>query len=202
MPLPWIEPIAPQKVPAPADLPGLAWELKHDGFRGLLYIEHRRGRFLSRTGRDMPRFQSLADALAKELSVPTLILDGELVVLDDEGRSQFNALMRRDPPAVFSCFDILWSGGGDLRQRPLRDRKGQLQGMWPHGTDHMLIADYVVGAGEALFAEVCRRDLEGVVGKPLASPYALVRGRSPWFKVLNPEYSQKRGRAEVFNRRR
>lgn len=202
VPLPLIEPLAPRKIDAPVDHPGVLWEIKHDGFRALLYVEQRRGRFISRTGRHMVRFQWLADRVATELRVPTAILDGEIVVLDEDGRSHFDALSRRDPPATLYAFDHIWGGGGDQRQVPLIQRKAAMQAIWSHGTDHMVIGGHVAAEGEALFAEVCRLDCEGIVGKAAQSPYGLVRGRVPWVKVLNPDYTQTRGRAEAFNRRR
>jgi len=201
VPIPAIEPLAPRKIAAPVDHPGVVWELKHDGFRALLYVERRRGRFISRTGREMPRFQWLADQLAVGLQLETVVLDGELVCLDSEGRSQFNELIRRDAEASFYAFDILWSGAGDQRQAPWQQRQNTMQALWPMGVPGMLRATSLP-EGEALFAEVCRRDLEGVVGKAVGAPYGLVRGRVPWVKVLNPDYTQTRGRAEAFNRRR
>ena len=67
------------------------------------------------------------------------------------------------------------------------------------GTPHMLVAQHVTAEGKALYEEVCREDGEGVVAKLAASPYALINGKSPWVKVLNPEYSQKEGRREFFD---
>lgn len=200
--LPHIEPIAPQKLAAPFDHPDVLFELKHDGFRAMLYVDRGRGRLVSRRGNVLTRFQPLADDLVRELRVAQLLLDGEVVILDDRGRSLFNPLLRRDASPIFYAFDLVWSSAGDLRPLPLRERKAMLHGLCPSGSDSMLVADGVIGSGAALFAEVCRLDCEGIVAKPLDSPYALVRGRSPWLKVLNPDYSQKRGRVEMFNRRR
>lgn len=200
MPIPAIEPLAPRAITTPVTHPGVLWELKHDGWRALLYVDRRRGRFISRTGRDMPRFQWLADQLAKALQLETVVLDGELVCLDADGRSHFAQLSRRDANVCFYAFDLLWSGAGDQRQVLWQQRQNTIHALWPMGVAGMLIASSV-SDGEALFAEVCRLDLEGVVGKAVGAPYALVRGRVPWVKVLNPDYTQKRGRAEAFKRR-
>ena len=66
----------------------------------------------------------------------------------------------------------------------------------------MLYVDHVEEHGRALYAETLKRDLEGIVAKPLISPYRNIGGKSPWIKIRNPKYSQKEGRAEQFNKRR
>lgn len=202
MPLPRFTPIAPTKVSSPFDHDDVAFELKQDGYRGLVYLE--RGRppqIISRRNLVMARFDELAASLAKRLPVRSAVLDGEVIVVDAEGRAQFGALSRRGAAAVFYCFDLLWLDGEDLRQQSLRDRRTALQQLVPPGAPEICVADQVIGRGVDLFAEICRHDLEGMVAKPLDSPYALVRGRSPWLKVLNPTYTQKHGRAAAFNRR-
>jgi bifunctional non-homologous end joining protein LigD len=114
--LPQIEPVLPKLV---KDVPrGRQWvyELKLDGFRGTLYVDAGRGYFLSKTKKPLLRFDELAKAIAKELPVQDAILDGEVVVLD-EGRPQFNALMMNRAPASYVAFDLLWLDGRDLRPR-------------------------------------------------------------------------------------
>jgi bifunctional non-homologous end joining protein LigD len=203
VPLPRFTPIAPTKIGAPFDHDDFAFELKQDGYRGLLYLERGRpAQLVSRRDLVLARFDGLATALAKRLQVGDVVLDGEVICIDAEGRSQFNALSRRGAEPFFYAFDVLWLDGQDVREQTLRERRALLQHVVPAGAPEICVADQIVGAGIDLFAEICRRDLEGMVAKPLDSPYAKVRGRSPWFKVLNPDYSQKRGRAEAFNRRR
>ena len=65
----------------------------------------------------------------------------------------------------------------------------------------VLYVDHIVGLGKALFAEVCKRDMEGIVAKLAVSPYKDVQRRSPWIKIKNKNYTQKEGRGEMFNRR-
>ena len=58
------------------------------------------------------------------------------------------------------------------------------------------------GAGQALFQKVCDLDLEGIVAKQKHAPYVSDRDASTWFKILNPAYSQRKGREELFERDR
>jgi bifunctional non-homologous end joining protein LigD len=190
------------RVAEPFDDPAFIYELKHDGFRALAYIDRGKpARLVSRRGNDYRNYAALAAELAKSVP-PNTILDGELVVLDAEGRSQFEPLLRRRAQPVFCAFDILWSNGDDLRDMPLLARKSLLCGV-VRKSDHVLVADHVVGRGVDLFRAVCERDCEGVVAKLAASPYRLLDGkRSPWIKVRNAGYTQMSGRFDYFQRRR
>jgi bifunctional non-homologous end joining protein LigD len=95
------------------------------------------------------------------------------------------------------AFDILWLDGTDLRSLPLGERRRRLQGILPEGSPIISEALSVAGRGHELFDLMCTNDLEGIVAKRLADPYDT---RVPWLKIKNPNYSQKEGRAELFNR--
>ena len=135
--LPRITPIAPIRIKAPIDDPDFIAELKHDGFRALAYIESGAARLISRKQivyKSKP-FISLCTLLAK-LPVTNAILDGELICLDGDGRSQFMELMRRRRQDVcYYAFDLLWADGSDLRQLPLLERKRQLRALIHHKPD-------------------------------------------------------------------
>jgi bifunctional non-homologous end joining protein LigD len=192
--LPQIEPVLPKLV---KDVPrGDQWvyEVKLDGFRGTLYVDAGRGRFLSKTKKPMRRFDDLANAIAKEFRVQDAILDGEIVVLV-EGGPKFHALMMNREPASYVAFDLLWLDGRDLRARPLWRRKAALE---------KLVSGTRVGYVEhiddpRLMDAVVRMDLEGIVAKRRADPYSQ---QTEWLKIKHPEYSQKEGRADLFHRRR
>lgn len=118
VPLPVIAAHRLEQRRVPFDDPGWLFELKADGFRGLLYVANRSGRFVSRNGRELRRFGKLADKLAKALKVKSAILDGEIVVNDHTGRPIFLDLMRREDGASYAAFDLLWLNG------PLQSRMG------------------------------------------------------------------------------
>jgi hypothetical protein len=92
------------RVPEPFDDPAWIFELKFDGFRALAFIEDGACRLVSRKGHTL-RFPALTDALARDLKVRDAILDGEIVCLDAQGRSQFNRLLLRRGTPVFAAFD-------------------------------------------------------------------------------------------------
>ena len=188
-------PINPSRIAAAFDHPDWLFELKHDGFRALAYIEDGGCKLISRKQIVYKRFAELSTATAA-LPVKNAILDGEIVCLGPDGRSQFLDLMRRkrhDP--CFYAFDLLWHDGEDLRPLPLVERKRRLRRLI-RGHDRLLCADQIQGSGVELFQAICARDLEGIVAKHRLGPYEAKP--VTWFKVLNPDYSQKRGRKEMF----
>ena len=91
--LPVIEPAPLASLKLPIDHPNWLFELKHDGFRGMLYVDRDRGWLRSRKGNEMRRFDALSQQIRALLKGQRVILDGEIVVLDSEGRSIFADLM-------------------------------------------------------------------------------------------------------------
>jgi bifunctional non-homologous end joining protein LigD len=183
-------------VKEPFDHPDYLFELKQDGFRAIAYIEDGECRLDSRHLRSLP-CKSLRASLGT-LPVSGAILDGEIVVLDAKGVSQFNALLTtkgRDA-AVFYAFDLIWLNGADLRLLPLVERKARLRQLVSGSRcTRLLYAQHIDGAGKQFFQEICRRDLEGVVAKRKLSIYK--DDGTGWLKIKNRKYTQAEGRHEM-----
>lgn len=175
------------------------FEVKMDGFRALAYIARDGVTFVSRRNHVFTQFDPLRLALRREINVLACVLDGEIVCLDDQGKPCFLDLMRRVGHPVFVAFDVLMVNAEDLRSLPLWQRKQRLRKLVPKRATSILYADFVRGQGIALYQEAVRRDLEGIVAKRRDSPYDPAQ---PWIKVKNPDYSQRAGRHELFERRR
>src|SRR6476646_1777983 len=92
--LPRVQPIIPTARALPFNDPAWLFEPKYDGFRGMLYLTRQSCTLYSRRGNAMNRFRELAQQLWHELPKREVILDGEIVALDDEGRISFWDLMR------------------------------------------------------------------------------------------------------------
>ena len=185
-----IQPIIPARRTDPFDDPAWAFELKLDGFRCI--ADTLDGRLFSKQANEMKRFSSLLEGLPQGY-----IFDGEIVCLDDAGRPAFNDLLfrRRDP--VYIAFDVLNVDGADVRNLPLKDRRAILD----HVAEQYPIrkSELFFGCGRTLFKAVCFHDLEGIIAKRLSDAYDAKRTK--WWKILNPGYSQKEGRGELFERR-
>jgi len=106
-------------------------------------------------------------------------------------------LLRVPRSASYVAFDILWADGTDLRSLPLSERRKRLQAILPEGSSILSEALSVAGRGRELFELMREHDLEGIVAKRLDDPYDR---RVRWLKIKNPDYSQKEGRGDLFNR--
>ena len=183
------------RVAAAFDDADFLFELKRDGFRCLAYIAEGRCDLVARRTNYYQRFDSLKAALAK-LKAKTAILDGELVCLDDEGKSRFNQLLRRRAEPAFYAFDLLWLNGKDLRQLPLIERKKRLrQLIGKSDCERIIYVQHIEMCGCVLYRAICKKDLEGIICKKKNGTYS-VSGQ--WLKVLNPNYTQHEDRHEIF----
>jgi bifunctional non-homologous end joining protein LigD len=190
------------RVPHPFDHPDWLFELKHDGFRALAHVTGHRCDLISRRGVVFRQFPQLAEEIAHSVRSHDAILDGEIVCLDDDGRSNFHKLLfRRDWPFFFA-FDILMVDGEDLRDRRLVERKRRLRLVMPRIESRLRLVESINARGVALFDAVCRHDLEGIVAKWRRGPYSKDGVTTSWIKIKNPDYSQIVDRHELFEARR
>ena len=175
---------------APEAPSGDGWlhEIKLDGYRILARIEGGHARLLSRRGNDWTtRLPSIASAL-DSLPLDSGLLDGEVVVLDERGVSDFQRLQNsmeagRDVGCVYFAFDALFLDGHDVRGLPLTERKALLAAVFERSThERVRFGDHVTGNGEAFFERACALGLEGIVSKRADATYSSGRGRS-WLKV-------------------
>ena len=113
------------------------------------------------------------------------LLDGEIVALDDRGISSFqrlqNALKNGSNPLTYFVFDLLELDGRDLRKEPLTRRKERLHKLLDKAPAGIRYSDHVVGGGEKVLAEACRRGLEGIVSKRATGAY-LSKRTGGWLK--------------------
>jgi bifunctional non-homologous end joining protein LigD len=181
------------------DNPDYIFELKHDGFRAVAYLQNGECKILSRNLNHL-RFGSLKEALAK-LPVENAILDGEIVCLDKNGVSRFYQLLSNKGTPVFYAFDLLWLNGEDLRPEPLLERKETLRALIQSSKcTRILYAQHIERFGKRFFKEICGRDLEGIVAKRKLSIYK--NDGIGWIKIKNRTYSQAEGRHELLTRTR
>jgi bifunctional non-homologous end joining protein LigD len=179
----------------PFSNPAWVFEIKYDGFRmiaarrdGEAYLRWRRGQETTSS------FPEIAGAVAA-LPYKGLVLDGEVVVLDEEGKPSFQRLQQRfqlsrpadirrssvNLPATYFAFDLLAAEGFDLRPLPLVERKKMLQGLIPPGGP-LRYSDHFEERGEAVFEQIEAMQLEGIVAKRADAPYRGARSED-WLKI-------------------
>ena len=195
--LPVVEPVVPVRYPAPCDDPAWTFEPKFDGFRGLMYLSGRECHFRSKRGNVLRRFEDLCFWVRDELKARDVILDGEIVALDEQGRQGFRLLMAGRGNRHYAAFDVLWLKGKDLRGCSFARRRRVLERLIPNTSTVLSRVFTVQGRGRDLFQAVERLDLEGIVAKRLRDPYDAT---TEWRKIRNGEYTQMAGRRELFHR--
>jgi bifunctional non-homologous end joining protein LigD len=171
-------------IDAAFDDDGWLFEIKWDGFRAITTVDgHGRVTMKSRSGKDLlerfPQLRSIGEAFE---SRPVMV-DGEIVVLDGEGRSSFQGLQNAaSAHLTYIVFDALYAEGRDLRDEPLEKRKEILDRLVRSAARDVRISRHVVGKGTELFESARARALEGVVGKKRDSRYVEKRTRE-WVKI-------------------
>jgi bifunctional non-homologous end joining protein LigD len=155
---------------------------------------------VSRKGNEFKSFRTLSEGLYSELRDHSVVMDGEIVCLNDAGKTEFRDLLFRRGEPRFVVFDLLWCDGQDLRYSPLTERKHRLRSILPTSSERVLYCDHVEGDGEGLFRLACNHDLEGIIAKRKYDPY--LPDQASWLKIRNSSYSQWEGREALFERER
>ena len=176
------------------------FEIKYDGFRALAEIEGGSCRLISRNGHEFKQWGVLNRDVGQALRGRSAILDGEIVCLDRDGRSDFSSVVFRRGQPFYCAFDALMLDGRDLRRLPLLERKALLFGALPRVASRVRYVDHVFEQGVEFFKLACAQDLEGIVGKWERGTYQMTGGTS-WVKVKNPTYTQIEDRADLFDSR-
>lgn len=171
------------------------WEIKWDGYRLAVHSDPSGVRVFTRGGYDWAaRFPTIEKA-ARELGPASFIIDGEAVVLDEQGRSDFNALQKSlgasgarsgkliADNAVLYVFDLLYFDGRDLRELPYRNRRLMLEEMLSGFEGAIRVSEEVDTDDPGnMLKHACRLGLEGIIGKDRTSPYRSGR-TGDWVKV-------------------
>jgi ATP-dependent DNA ligase len=181
MSLPLRPPVAPQLALSRKQLPeenGWAYEPKYDGFRALAFVDGDDVFLQSRSGRPLARY-------FPELDFPEgrYVIDGELLILDADGREEFDALQNRlhpaesrvkmlaeQTPALFRAFDVLAIGDESALEKPFGERRSALEGL-VDGWESPGSIELTPLVDDPVEAEPWLRNGEGVIAKRLDSPY-------------------------------
>jgi bifunctional non-homologous end joining protein LigD len=158
------------------------YELKLDGYRAIAIKDGSRVRLFSRKAKDLTGdFPAVVDAIGR-LAAHSLVLDGEIVALDAEGRPSFQRLQHRtgQPPIVYYAFDLLHHDGATLARLPLEERKRQLEMIL--GDSGVRFSGALPGSAATVEAAVARLGLEGVIAKRRASRYEPGKRSAAWLK--------------------
>jgi len=187
-----VEPMLANLADKPFSDPQWLFEIKWDGWRAMARIKKGKLELRSRAGRVItPQYPEL-DELAEHVDAEEALLDGEIVVLEPDGRSSFDRLQQRmnmskpsekqlrENPVMYYLFDLLYLDGYDLREVPLVQRKRLLhQRLSPGGP--FRFSDHMAEKGRELYELAGKQGLEGIIGKHVESTYTSKRSTA-WLK--------------------
>ena len=184
----FIEPMKAKLVEKPPATDDWVYELKFDGIRLIAIKADKRVSLLSRNENELSgRFPAIVEAI-KNLPAREFVIDGEVVALDDEGRSSFQLLQAlqmegRKSPVYFYAFDLLQLDGKSLLGLQLEGRKEFLEELCAGAGDPVRYSGVIGGDAKRLLEEVERRGLEGLIGKQRNSVYEPDRRSGAWIKL-------------------
>ena len=164
------------------------YEMKYDGYRILAFVESSSVRFITRNGNDITkRFFTTASSLRDWAKGRAMVLDGEMVIVDESGKTDFQALQgylknHKSQTLTYIVFDLLAIDGKDIRGRSLIDRKEKLENLMKDAPKNLYYSRYVKGYGKESFAAACEAGMEGIIGKKADSLYSGNRN-GDWIKL-------------------
>ena len=181
-----IQPMLATLVDKPFDEPGWMYEIKWDGYRALAYLQNGQVQLLSRNNKSFnEKFYPVHEELQSWKQ--SLVLDGEIIVVNDEGVSDFEALQNwrseADGRLMFYVFDVLWKEGKDLMQLPLAKRREILESIISSGNATIKLSEEVEANGIELFEAAATMGLEGIIAKKKSSIYLPGIRSKEWLKI-------------------
>ncbi len=185
----FLEPMLATLADDPFDDPEWISEIKWDGYRVMAFVEGGEVGLRSRNNKDLT---SLYEPVSEELAHLRIdcVLDGEVVVINSEGVSDFSAIQNYQRTGAgnlrYFVFDLPFADGYDLTNLPLLRRKEALQQI-VKGLELVRLSDHVVGQAKELFQEAKDRNLEGIISKKSSSRYHPGKRTRSWLKFKTHE---------------
>lgn len=163
------------------------YEMKYDGYRIIAFVEGSNVRLITRNGNDFTkRFYDIALSLSDFAKEKSMVLDGEVVITDETGKTDFQALQnymknKKVSRLTYIIFDLLALNGVDLRGELLTKRKEILENLFIDVPNNLFFSRHVRGHGQESFAAACEAGMEGIIGKKANSVYSGTR--NDWIKL-------------------
>jgi bifunctional non-homologous end joining protein LigD len=180
-----IKPMKATLVDDAFDDPDWLYEVKWDGYRAIATINKGDVTLVSRNNLPFDKFYPI-NKLMRSWDI-NVVLDGEILVLNDKGISDFGALQNwrseADGNLVFYVFDILWYDGKNLMDLPLTERQAVLKAVLPSGDDRIRQSQVFAASGIDFFAAAEKMGLEGIIAKKAGSVYTSDLRSREWLKI-------------------
>lgn len=191
-----VRPMLATSIDTPFDSPDWVFEIKWDGYRAVAFIEGGRLRLVSRNQNELTAQYSELHEMPKFVNAKAAVLDGEIIALDENGRSSFSLMQQRtgfrdrkrrlapqpDICVLYYAFDLIHLDGYDLHRVALEDRKAVLASLLEIPNDVIRYSEHFAGEGKKLFGAAREQGLEGILAKQLGCFYQERRSRD-WLKI-------------------
>jgi bifunctional non-homologous end joining protein LigD len=183
----YIAPMLAKESDQPFSDPEWIYEMKWDGYRAIAEVNKSKVSLYSRNGNTFDSsYPVVVDAL-KEMGI-NAVLDGEIIVVDENGKSDFQRLQYygtdNQHPMEYRVFDVLFINGKDVTQLPLLERKEKLRKLLKQN-EVVKYSDHISEKGEAFFKAAQEQNLEGIMAKKADSQYHIGKRSSEWLKIKN-----------------
>lgn len=164
------------------------YELKYDGYRILAFIQNEQIKLITRNNNDYSlHFKDISDSLTDFIKGRSVVLDGEIVISDENGKTDFQALQNylknpQNGKLQYVVFDILALDGEDLRDLPLIRRKEKLKDLIKNSPKNIILSEFSDNLKSKDFKLVCAGGYEGIIAKKTDSKYTGTRN-GDWVKL-------------------
>lgn len=182
----FIPPMLATLVDKPDDGPGWLYEIKWDGYRAVAVVNGKEANLISRNRKSFnKKFYPVHEAVS-EWNVKAVV-DGEIVVLNDAGLSDFGALQEwrseADGPLIFYVFDLLWLNGHDTMHLPLTERRKLLKQLMPKEDSVIRLSEHFNASAQEFLQAAAKMGLEGIIAKKADSLYHAGERTREWLKI-------------------
>jgi bifunctional non-homologous end joining protein LigD len=205
-----VKPMLATLVKEPFDDPDWVYEVKWDGYRALAYIGKGKTELSSRNNKPFTKkYYPIVEAM-KQWPI-NAVLDGEILVLSDDGKADFSALQNwrseADGDIVYYVFDLLWYEGQDITALPLSERQAILKEILPTNDDQVRLSQVFTANGLEFFNAASKMRIEGIMAKRASSKYLPDSRSKDWLKIkVNQRqevviggFTQNEGSAKTFS---
>ncbi len=184
----YIKPMLAKETDQPFDDKGWLFEIKWDGYRAIAEKKKDKILLYSRNGLNFQLAYPIVTDQLKNIKADA-VLDGEIVVLDDKGKPDFQFLQHysenQTRPIQYCVFDLLQLNGNDITSLPLIERKELLKKIIPENNPVIKYSDHILEKGKSFFRVSKEKDLEGIMAKKMDSKYYPGKRTTNWLKIKN-----------------
>jgi bifunctional non-homologous end joining protein LigD len=181
-----IKPMLATLVNEPFDDPDWIYEVKWDGYRALAYVSKGKATLSSRNNKSFTEKYYPITAAMEDWTI-NAVLDGEILVIEKDGKANFSALQNwrseADGDLVYYAFDLLWCEGKEIMNLPLSERQAILKEILPTNDDRIRLSQVFTANGLDFFKAAEKMKLEGIMAKKASSRYIPDVRSKDWLKI-------------------